>query len=661
MFRPRNNAIVLLGVGALALLPTEAKLAEIAPFRITDIEAELALSYFFDEYITDTDTENTYRTGSTFQEQLDILVRSYIYHPNLVQLDFGGGPVFLQNSYDSDILNRSTNEQFFNFHAKANILKEKDYPLTLYYDRSFSSSSPAVQDRMLLERNRYGLDFSLKQPFLMAPLFNLSLSTFQTDGGNVQRTVDESTDQASLTLTTDFGTYGDGSIGYYWTKEHSSSGSRGLPITPTTRTTNNLNIQTRHMFGDRRQILVNNHISYKKQDNLPSLEEFWFRPSANWTHSDNLTSYYRYSFRDWTTEQTDSQTNLLDLGVSHYRFDKRLQISADTKIQDYQTEGYQQNFYSGSLSLSYLQEFSLFNVQYSADWTIDKTDRKSATTETPVFAERHILNNTTPISLSRKYVVAGSVKVLNLSSTQVYVENADYRLIISGDTTQIQRIPTGNISDGEEIQVNYSFETGGTAAFTSLSQRYRVDVYRGQYIKVYGKYHNLERSLDSGDPTLPLNSIKETVFGLNFDIPFWDTWAFGGSGEVQDYEDEIIPYKGTRYSAYLQMPTPMNGRLRIYGDRQIIDKQNTPEDIDLTRWGLRYSSSPWRRTTMTINVVDEEDVGGTRIRSNTSASLRFDWAIRQLNLSADARYNSDSIDASERERTRFNITLSRRF
>ncbi len=652
----------MLGVGVLAFIPAKAESAEIAPFRITDIQAELALSYFFDEYTTaSADTDNTYRTGSTFQEQLDILVRSYIYHPNLVQLDFGGGPVFLQNSYDSDLVNRSSNEQFFNFHAKANILKEKDYPLTLYYQRSFSSSSPAVQDRMLLEKNRYGLDFSLKQPFLMAPLFNLSLSSFQTDGGNAQRTVDESTDQASLTVSTDFGTYGDGSIGYYWLKEHSSSGSRGLPITPTTRTTNSLNIQTRHIFGSRRQILVNNHLSYKKQDNLPSLEETWFKPSVNWTHSDNLTSYYRYSFRDWTTEQTDSQTNLLNLGATHYRLDKRLQISADTQMQDYQTEGYQQNFYSGSLSLSYLQEFKLFNVQYSAGWTIDKTDREAAITETPVFAEHHILNDTTPVSLSRKYVVAGSVKVRNLSSTQVYVENADYRLIISGDTTQIQRIPTGNISDGEEIQVDYSFETGGTAAFTSVAQRYRVDVYRGQYIRVFGKYHNLERSLDSGDPTLPLNSVKETVFGLSFNIPFWDTWAFGGSAEVQDYEDEIIPYKGSSYTTFLQMPTPLNGRLRIYADRQIVDKQYSPEDIDLTRWGLRYSSSPWRRTTMTINIIDEEDVGGTRMRSNTSASLRFDWAIRQLKLSADARYNSDSIDASERERTRFNITLSRRF
>lgn len=652
----------MLGAGILILVPAKARPAEIAPFRITDIETELALSYFFDEYTTNNaDTKNTYRTGTTFQEELDILIRSYIYHPNLFQLDFGGGPIFLQNSYDSNLVNRSTNEQFFNFHAKARVLREKNYPLTLYYARSFSSSSPAVQDRMLLEKNRYGLDFLLKQSFQMAPLFNLSLSSFQTNGGNVQRTIDESTDQASLSVSTDFGSYGDGSIGYSWSKEHSSSGSRGLPITPTTRTTNSLTIQTRHIFGQRGQVLLNNYLSYKKQDNLPSLEEVWFKPSASWTHSDNLASYYRYSFRDWTTEQTDSQTNLLDMGVNHYRLDKHLQITADAQIRDHQTEGFQQNFYSGSLSLSYLQNFDLFNVQYSAGWTIDKTDRKADTTETPVFAERHILNDTTPASLSRKYVVPGSIKVRNLSSTQVYVENADYRLIVSGDTTQIQRIPTGNISDGEEIQVNYSFETGGTAAFTSVSQRYRIDVYRGQYIRVFGKYYNLERSLDSGDPTLPLNSVKETVFGLSFDVPFWDTWAFGGSSEIQDYEDEIIPYKGTSYSAYLQMPTPLNGRLRIYADRKIVEKQYTLEDIDLTRWGLRYSSSPWRRTTMTISIIDEEDVGGTRMRSNTSAALRFDWAIRQLNLAADARYNSDSIDDSERERTRFNITLSRRF
>jgi len=664
MLRPKLNRLLLASTGALIFLSTSTRSVEITPFRITGIETELTLAYFFDEYVSTDNANNknnSYRSGNTFQEELDILIHSYIYHPNFVLLDFGGGPVFLQNSYDSDLVNHSTNEQFFNFHAKANILKEKNYPFTLYYDRNFSSSSAATQDRMLLERSRYGIDFSLKNPFVMAPLLDIRMSSQQTDGSSIQRKVDEASDQASVVLSVDLGPNGDGSIGYYWLKEQSSSGSYGLPIAPTSRTTNTLDIQAEHTFGENRQILFNNFFTYKKQDSRPSMEEISYRPSINWTHAENLTSYYRYTFRDWTTEQTDSQSNQLNLGVSYYPFDKRLHISAAAKAQNYQADAYNQDYLNGSLSLSYLQEFNLFNIRYSTNWAVDRTDRQAASDQAQIFSEHHILNNTTPAALSRSYVITGSVKISNLPSTQVYVENIDYRLIVSGDTTSIQRIPTGNIVDGEEVQVDYSYETGGTAVFTSINQRYRIDLNRGQYIRAFAQYHNIERSLDEGSPTLPLNSSKSTKVGFNFDLPFWDEWSFGGRSELERYEDEIVPYDSTQYGLYVQMPTPLNGRLRIFADRELVDRDGSPEDTDLTRWGIRYNASPWRRSTMSINVIDEEDTGGTKLRSNTSASLRFDWKIRQLKVTANARYNSNSIGDSDRERTRFDISISRRF
>jgi hypothetical protein len=646
----------------LAFSQHNAKGAEIAPFRITGIETELAFGYFFDEYDTSyAGSTTTGRNGTTYQEQLDVLIHSYFYHPNFLRFDFGGGPVFLQNQFESDLISHSTQEQFFNLHAKANFLEKKDYPLTLYYDRNYSASPPAVQDRMLLKRTRYGLDFSLRNPLDYVPIVNVNMSSYQSEGGNVQRTVNDASDQISLTINTDMGAYGSGAIGYYWLQETSDSGSRLLPITPTKRTTNTLDIQTEHIFGEAREIVVNNYFLYRDQDQLPSQEELWYKPSLNWRHSDNLTSYYRYSYRDRTIEDVDSTLNAGFLGMGYTALEKRLQINLDGELANYTTEGYSQDYVKGSAGAGYQQDFEYFSVHYSAGLTLDRTDRKADVNETPIFAERHILSGTTPVSLNRKYVIAGSIIVRNLASTQTYIEGFDYRLIITGDTTQLQRIPTGNISDGEEVQVDYSYETGGSALFTGVDQFYRIDLYKEQYVKLYAHFQDINRTLVSGNPTLPLNSSRDIKVGFTFDIPFWSTWMVGGKGEMEDYTDEVIPYQGTQYSVYLQMPTPLRGNIRFFADREQVDKDGTPEDIDLTRMGLRYNASPWRGATLTADVIDEEDVGGTKVRTNSSASVRLDWVIRQLTITADARYDKSSIDESERERTKFNIWISRRF
>ena len=47
-------------------------------------------------------------------------------------------------------------------------------------------------------------------------------------------------------------------------------------------------------------------------------------------------------------------------------------------------------------------------------------------------------------------------------TTSIYVEDLDYRLITIGSITSIQRLITGNISDGETVLVDTAANPPGT-------------------------------------------------------------------------------------------------------------------------------------------------------------------------------------------------------
>ncbi len=580
---------------------------EIAPFRVTGVEGEVYVRYFTDEYIdSNAGVDTSRRSGATSEIGLDLTIHSYFYHPNFFRLDFGGGPVFVQHTYDSNILDYSDDDQYFNFHAKANILEKKPYPLMLYYDRHSSTTPYAVQDRMLLTSENYGLNFKLKRPLLPA-LVIFDLSHTEVDGKNLQRITDEVTDRASVEVSGDLGPNGDGVVTYSLTKNQSASGSVSFPIDETTRIVHLVNGRTEHLFGVNEWIRLTNNLTYKEQDNLPEREELRYTPNLFLTHSDNLRSYYRYSYLDRTVEQIDTTSHSVNTGITHLSFNDQLETNVDLHADQFDTEGLQQTYYAGRLNLSYLQPFDEYNIRYTGGWTTDYTDRVGD--DVAVIGEAYSLDSLNSFELNNRNVIQSSIVIKNETGTQTYIEGVHYELITIVDLTRVQWIDLDDIPD--KVVVDYSYESGGTAEFTSFRQLYRIDLNRGKYLRLFAKYRSVDRNLQSGDPTIPLNSYNTKTLGLNVDYPLQNSWIMGGKAEHENHDADLGSYRRDSGGLYLQIPKVLKGNLRVSADKVLVDNLESPEDVDLTRYGIRYYSRPWYRTTLTADLVGETDTGGT--------------------------------------------------
>jgi hypothetical protein len=221
---------------------------EIAPFRLYDIEGFLSFRTLFDEdssRFVDGPVRQVQKRPA-FEEEIYVLTRSYIYHPNLFDLELGGGPVFVQESYQVNGEKTSSPDTFFNLNARLAVLKEKDYPLVLFYDRRNPRIPLGLAERYFLTDTKYGFDFSY------APLeLQIDASRQTLDGSGFNQVTDESLNQ--LIVRTDHYIPGRGraSLVYQFNRQDSTSGNPQLTIRETRTTIHTLDFTTSQVFGVR--------------------------------------------------------------------------------------------------------------------------------------------------------------------------------------------------------------------------------------------------------------------------------------------------------------------------------------------------------------------------------------------------------------------------
>jgi hypothetical protein len=149
--------------------------------------------------------------------------------------------------------------------------------------------------------------------------------------------------------------------------------------------------------------------------------------------------------------------------------------------------------------------------------------------------------------------------------------------------------------------------------------------------------------------------------GAKVDYPLANSWTLGGIAEHESHDAEVGSYRRNSTGVYLQIPKIVKGNLRLFADWLKVDNLESVEDVDLFRYGLRYQSRIWYRTTLTAEYMDEDDTGGTKEKQRTRAKVRLGWSYRQLTFSAEARYNENKLGVSENKRSSIDLILSRRF
>ena len=658
----RSFLIASIMVGSMQVASAE----EIKTFGFTGYDGYIDFRYLDDEQSSKQAAPvRRSEERTAYQEEIHVVTHSYIYHPKFLSMDIGGGLVFVQNKIVVDVINSTNIETYnsnessdslVNFSAKLNFLTEKDYPFSLFYDRSNPIVSPSLDEQFLQKNTRYGANFTWRTPIV----YTFQTSTYQSKGVGFNLVVDEEITQSNLRAYRSFGLDGYAQVLYQQNKAESKSGNLNATITPTNRTAESANFDMRYKFGGAKQYEFVGLLSQLKQNPQPNLKETRVSPELRWKHSKTVKSFYKANFIK-SEQDTNTITNSqLSAGISEQNkvgFSQQYGVHVDESKNDSTNETVD----GASGIFSYAKPFKDGGLNLSASYNYDQRNQVATRTFVPVFNERHVLTGTTPSDLKNKFIGdITTIKVFNVSRSQQYSVNVDYRLLTIGSVTQIQRIAGGGILDGQDVVIDYEYTSGGTFKSNIFNQDYQISLNFFKYYNTSARYRDIDHDLDEGS-TNRLNSSETTSYGGGVNYPI-STWLnFTADTLYEDHIEEVASYDRSSTKVSFQFNLPLTTVIDVSNRRTIINQKTSDEDVDLTRNSIRLRMRPFLRSSISYTYSEEDDVGGSLSRRLNEHSLEFEWRYRAVTLRVDGRIVEETQGDFTRDRESIHISLRRDF
>lgn len=641
-------------------------------FRVTGVDGYVTLHQLNDESTT-TQAAPSGSTQSTlaqseWRSEVFLTSHSYIYHPNFMTLDLGGGPVLQDGDLTSDAGSTQSRATLYNLVGRARFLPGKAINGALFYEHLNPVLSLSPGEVLNQENTRSGAELSTTSALMPIPL-RLEFTRSQATGRNAERVLDDRLDQWNLRLTRSFGTQGATQLQYQASEQQSLSGSANLPIQSTANSSHGLDVDTRLQFGAAGQHELTNLVSANQrqyvigseaqpgQSDLNLLLDLQLKPG------DAVSSYGNYHYSHDDNGARRSETQALAAGVA-WSPDQDVELSFGGRGEANRDSSFSLDARDVNAALHFQTALPIGKLQVSLAGRLEQRKQNAQAAASSVIGERVGLTGTAPATLAQARVVAGSVVVSNLSRSQTYVENLDYTLTAVGDRTRLQRLVSGNILDGEAVLVDYRYELGGSFGYTQDEQTLNLNWAASRQLNVYLREHRAAAEVTSGAPTFPLNSVRSRLYGLRADVPFrfGAVMSGGGSVEREKVSDTLAPLQRASTDLYLQTEEPLFdlANLGLTLHRLRLDYANSPHDTDLKGYSLRLSTRGFGADLSAVRNY-EADRGGATVRRRWSDLVDAQWRERKLTLTARLARGRETQGGFERKHSLFQLALRRDF
>jgi hypothetical protein len=654
-----RSAIAFAWSLACAIQPARAQ--EIVPFRVTGVEGYATARYLNDEIQTGQPGTGgqTRQSQSDLRQEVFVMTHSYAYHPNLLSLDIGGGPILQRQTFTDDASYTRSQGVDYNLTGKATFLRDKPYRGSVFYDHLNPTLSVAPGQVLTQQNTRYGLDFSLLSPVTPVPMYvDATRSHFQ--GRGADRIIDDKVDRVNFRASRSWGALGSTQFQFQNTHQESLSGNPNIPIQASSSNSQGMNLDSRFQFGASRQYDLVNLVSYNtqsyalEQGPFPERSDKRLFLDLRGRHSDRLQTFGSYNFSSSVQGELASTLNAVAAGLT-YLPRKDLTTTFGVRGEENRTNQFSAQLYGVDGSARYERPLLAGVGQASYGLRYDVRDQQAVANVTNVIGERIVLVGTAYNPLSHQRVTAGSVVVSNVTRTQTFIEGLDYTLTVIGLETRLQRLIGGNILDGQEVLVDYSYDVGGTYAYAQTDQTLNLSWGLRNLVNVYYRYYDSAPHLTSGTPTFQLNTIRSHLIGTRADVPLATSFelTLGGGWEGEDRQETIAPYRRRASDVYVQTEEPIfrTGRFRLSGRRVQVDYENSTQNVNLTGYDLRYSSRYWFGLEVSADAGYERDTGAPIPRTRVLGSLKAQWRYRKVSLTFDAGHTRETQGATDRSRT----------
>lgn len=644
------------------LAPTVGMPAEDSSiFGLTDVWGEARIGVVSNER----QRESTTTDDSRWQQQLVLGVDGYLYHPALLNMRLEGGPLFVQQSIETNASLAKSSDTLWGAAGALDILKAKPYPVSIQFRRSHPSVSTSLSGDYITENTMLGINGRLDK--VLIPV-NLRWGMRQDNSyGSGQGDIrDEKVKDAFLHADISWRKKDTLLFKLDTTDRISSSGSVGLPITSSTRNYRSIWLNSKNFLGANpggETILEQSLGFYREQTLVPRFYEtrrqnYLGRLSRQFGIDNRLSGFIKHQ----SNQQRDVNDESLGYGIRFSgRTDSRLRYTGSLDGGRQSGTEIKQDRRSGQGTLSGERISPLGRVDASLTVRGARTDQEARNEWVQVFDETLVLEGTTPVTLANPFVDEFSVVVSNAAGTQVFSEGLDYRLIISADVTSVQRLVDGNILDGQVLRASYQYRSGGTFAYDTKGASGSVGISFTPNARLYANYSKTDNVLISGVPTTPLRDANRAEVGGRVQSRFFRKILVSGEATYVVQDESISPYVGNTVAASIETALAWALKLNLSTGLDRRDLENSPEDVNARWQSLGIGGRIGGGGHLDYRIHFLKDDGGSQGRETQRQVLRYRWAFRDLNFDLSFTHLNEMLGGTKREDTNVTAQLWRSF
>jgi hypothetical protein len=492
----------------------------------------------------------------------------------------------------------------------------------------------------------------------------LDLSHQDTAGGGFGSVIDEDFDRHSFSSITNYGHRNRLEFRFDSISRTSNSGSPGLPIQQSNLEQDIAEIRGFNFFGDEGQFELTQFLRKNQQkiDSATGYDVTFMDYSglANWRHSEFVRSRVSLRANEVTGDRSNSNTQIVRWDVTRTREDDgQYKLGAEYSAEE--QLGFRRHYSGVDGGFSLVFPSAVGRISLGGSLGVRRTDQRADRDVIDVFDETILLEGTTPAALRNDFVVSSSVVVRNATNTQTFIEGFDYRLLVVGSITSIQRLLTGNISDGESVLVDYRYQTSGTAEFDSLNASASMSVNFLRKVNAYARYYSRNTNVTSGSLSTPVNDLNGFEIGIEGSHSIGSQVTAGWQLRHTDRNEEISPSVSDSLTLDLSTNLPGPIRLVVTSGWHRVDLLDSIEDVDRVSYRLSMSGALWRGIGAVYEAYFFEDTGGSLRQRQLNHRFNLNWAYRDVLFTLNAQLSDETLGGTKRDDSLVKAVISRRF
>ncbi len=449
-------------------------------------------------------------------EELSLGVDGYVYHPYLLEFRADTNLNFNQESNSSNAsIQSDLKENYLDYNLALRMLKARPVSLNLNTSRATQETNSSFVESQRVTTDQNTAFVTYKNRILPTVV---GFTTTKSIGQGLNKTRDRS-DLFHVDITNRGAL---GSSEFHYKNEDLSQSVGNLD-----QETDEFNFSNDLRFGPQRHQRFDSRYQWRNQKGTFAVKNILWSEDLHLRHTEHLNTFYQFNFQSLRLKssqgalsqvgQTSTNTQYR-AGLSHQLFES---LFTAVELQS-EHEGINQSDIDTklvNLSLNYHKRIPIGALSLNYTTSVTDEDQQFEEDRVQISEEKHTFENTpgATILLVQDLIDTDSIVLKDQNGLLItdpdtgipIEEGIHYRVDTIGVRTEIRLLPVeGDFLEGQEVFVDYVFQTSPPIKFRTFSKTYGVRLDIKKFWSLYYSGGRTDQLLKGG---IDLNRLEDTI------------------------------------------------------------------------------------------------------------------------------------------------------